>query len=125
MPSRGWIVPVGGSTPDRLKVGAQPSTGKLHPRQIFPRNSEFGEAFSALNFLILVFCRPPNALAWVDRSGRGYNPRPARRPAQLDRRGGVGVFADELVGEAHFFDRFRRVGEGVGGAVAQGGVHFV
>ena len=35
--SRGWIVPVGGSTPDRLKVG------KLHPCRISVCNSKSGK----------------------------------------------------------------------------------
>ena len=72
--SCGWIVPVGGSTPDRLRIfvfralflcfrvggsfrsGVQPPTGS-------------GFLFSGL-------CSP--AFAWVDRSGRGFNPRPAQ-----------------------------------------------
>ena len=40
--SRGWIVPVGGSTPDRLKVG------KLHPSQVSPAmNLLIGSCFLA------------------------------------------------------------------------------
>ena len=36
LPSRGWIVPVGGSTPDRLKVGGQPPTGSDRLKMQFP-----------------------------------------------------------------------------------------
>ena len=79
---RGWIVPVGGATPDRLKVqgrrkvqprkqgnrnrraeivsltrscwcrsGVEPPTGKLHPRQISPRNSKSGKTSPEMNLL--------------------------------------------------------------------------
>ena len=56
MPPRGWIVPVGGSTPDRLK------TGKLHPRQISLRDSKSEKTSPAMNlpidscFLSSVLC---------------------------------------------------------------------
>ena len=76
---RGWIVPVGGATPDRLKVqgrrkvqprkqgnrnqraeltrscwcrsGVEPPTGKLHPRQISSRNSKSGKTSPEMNLL--------------------------------------------------------------------------
>ena len=38
--------------------------------KVFPRNESFGW------FLFSVRCFP--AFAWVDRSGRGFNPRPAK-----------------------------------------------
>ena len=62
--SRGWIVPVGGSTPDRHK--ARPA----RPAQ--------GSAQGPARELILIFRLLSNACAGVDRSGRGCNPRPAQ-----------------------------------------------
>ena len=42
------------------------------------RSSKPGKTSPEMNLLTLVFCHPSNALAWVDRSGRGCNPRPAQ-----------------------------------------------
>ena len=94
LPLRGWIVPVGGSTPDRLKVGGSTSD----------RLKVGGKAGFYHNFSACVTTRdstPPPLRGWivpvgdsipdrrggglhssapagVDRSGRGFNPRPAQ-----------------------------------------------
>ena len=71
MLARGWIVPVGGATPDRHKG-----------RPAWPAQ---GPAQGPAQELILIFRLLSNACAGVDRSGRGCNPRPAQcnpRPAQ-------------------------------------------
>ena len=65
---RGWIVPVGGSTPDRLKldrlkVGGQTPTGRIHTRYMSARNSESGKMCPKwLFWLVFVFC--PSFLCW-------------------------------------------------------------
>ena len=67
---RGWIVPVGGSTPDRLKGWGSPllcscGGGSFRSGVQSPTGSRVG----GVRF---------SALAGVDRSGRGFNPRPAQ-----------------------------------------------
>ena len=64
---REWIVPVGGSTPDRLRGGLHfpaPAGVDRSGRGCNPRPAQGGLHFSAP--------------AGVDRSGRGFNPRPAQ-----------------------------------------------
>ena len=58
MPLRGWIIPVGGSTPDRQKVGT------LHPRQISAPNSKSGKTFPARIFLFSVI-HPMLSRGWI------------------------------------------------------------
>ena len=58
MLSRGWIIPVGGSTPDRHKDGT------LHPRQISAPNSKSGKAFPARIFLFSVI-HPMPLRGWI------------------------------------------------------------
>ena len=67
--SRGWIVPVGDAIPDRRR-GGRPlpcscGGGSFRSGIQSPTGAEGGGRFSAL--------------AGVDRSGRGCNPRPARK----------------------------------------------
>ena len=75
-PLRGWIVPVGGSTPDRLREGTpllRPCGGGSFRSGVQPPTGSGG----GLHF---------PAPAGVDRSGRGFNPRPAQsRGATPDR----------------------------------------
>ena len=69
---RGWIVPVGGSTPDRLK-----------------------KYESLKRFISGMFFRIWNCggyLAGVDRSGRGFNPRPAQDRLKLGSARVEGIF---------------------------------
>ena len=81
-PLRGWIVPVGGSTPDRLRRGT-----------LLPRPCGGGSFRSGMQSLTgtgggLHFSAP----AGVDRSGRGFNPRPAQGGTPLPRPCGGGSF---------------------------------
>ena len=72
---RGWIVPVGGSTPDRLRAD------RLRPIQDGGEGMRIDEkvCFGGMSFRVWNWGRD---LAGVDRSGRGFNPRPAQdRPA--------------------------------------------
>ena len=64
------------------RSGVEPPTGTIHPRQIFATlsNSEKHSRNKSLNLFSILYS---SALAWMDHSGRGFNPRPAQgRPAQ-------------------------------------------
>ena len=66
------------------RSGVEPPTGTIHPRQIFATlsNSEKHSRNKSLNLFSILYS---SALAWMDRSGRGFNPRPAQgRPASIN-----------------------------------------
>ena len=83
---RGWIVPVGGSTPDRLRSDRLRSD-RLGPVQDGGEEMRIDEKVCFEGMSFWVWSRGGD-LAGVDRSGRGFNPRPAQglgfnpRPAQ-------------------------------------------
>ena len=79
---RGWIVPVGGSTPDRLRGGT------LLPRPCGGGSFRSGMQSPTGSGGGLYFSAP----AGVDRSGRGFNPRPAQGGTLLPRPCGGGSF---------------------------------
>ena len=87
MPSRGWIVPVGGCRSSLCRSGVEPPTGTIHPRQISLRNSKSEKTSPAMNLLIDSYFLSSVQCPRVDGSfrsgvagrpcaGRGLNPRP-------------------------------------------------
>ena len=70
---RGWIVPVGGSTPDRQRGDRNdpPMRKQRNNRQKIGIRFVSGQCLSG-------FGVAGRYLAGVDRSGRGFNPRPAQ-----------------------------------------------
>ena len=128
---RGWIIPVGGTTPDRHKAGTLPlcwlrnadyqiPVRSIGQNLLLPVGNRAGrglnprpERSTPAKYLLKLsnarndpppakyppalpnsstpplpklshFPRLSNALAWMDHSGRGCNPRPAQgRPAQI------------------------------------------
>ena len=62
------------------RSGVEPPTGTIHPRQISPAILNSENHPPEMNRLIgfpLSVCYSP-AFAWVDHSGRGFNPRPTQ-----------------------------------------------
>ena len=73
--------PIGGFPPTLSRSGVAPPTGTIHPRQIppptpNPENHPPKQTFQ----LFPAFCPLSSAHAWMDHSGRGFNPRPAKGP---------------------------------------------